>query len=1792
MKIKKYKIRKIFAVLFGHWVAWHMSHTLAGPQGGQVVAGTGHISASGTTTTIQQSTPTLSLSWDKFNISAQETVNFVQPSANAVAVNRIFDVNGSQIMGRINANGQVFLINPNGVLFGKDAMVNVGSLVASTLDVKDANVNSSARAFSGSGAGRVVNLGTINAPSGGYVALLGNQVSNQGVITAQLGSVVMGAGSAVTLNFNGNSLVSIQVDQSVLNSLVENGGMISADGGRVALSAGARDSLLASVVSNTGHIEAHSMLNQGGVITLVGGMKAGTVNLAGTLDARAPLTGNGGFIETSAAHVKVANEAVVDTRSKTGQVGTWLIDPQDYNVAAAGGDISGATLSTNLGTTSVTLQSIDGNVLGSGNVNINDAVVWSANTTLTLNAHNNVNVNSNIAATGNSAGLSINPNTNLGSESASGMGVFKLGRGASITLSGTSPSLAIAGTHYVVINRLGEESSTTGTDLQGMQGSLSGHFALGSNIDASATSTWGANAGFNPVGTTMPFTGVFDGLGHTVSQLTINRPDTPNVGLFGTADQLAEIRHVGLIGGSVVGAAGTGSLLGTAVSATIRDSYNTGSVKGNAGTGGLVGVITTGEISNSYNTGSVKGNAGTGGLVGVITTGEISKSYSTGTVTGNAGTGGLIGVFTTGNISNSFSTNSVVGDAGTGGLAGVITTGNVSASYTTGNVSGAAGTGGLAGVLTTGNLSDVYTTGNVVGAAGTGGLVGGITTGFIRNSFAKGTVIGAADTGGLAGTSAANSIVNSFAVSTGGAIDFSNWDYSSVWTLSASGMPVLSALIKKVTITALNDSKTYDGAAYSGNSGASYAGDDSTYLTGTLVYGGLSQGAVNAGAYAITASGVTSTNPQYSVAYVNGSLTIAKAPLTLSASTDTKVYDGNTSSTGTVKVSGLMGNDSLTGVSLSFANKNVLGGDASSLKLNTGYVIQDGNSGANYTVVTHDALGSISRLQTVAWVGGTTGSWFDPINWAGGAVPDLANVANVTIPAGVNVSFNNSLALPAQAGAVHVDNIASSGALSMLAGTLSVATLLTSDVLNQSGGVVNGSGSINVNSLNQTGGAILNMGNLTVNQSFLQSTEGVIHVGGNAFITQAVGDLQINHLSGLAIDISAAQGAIQLGKVNALGTLSILAHGDISQTASGNLSAVSGSVITSKTGDINLPNLSNDLDGLVVLKGRNITLSDSSGPTIVLNATGNSTLNSGGDLVVSGATKNLSTNTYNGGSTSYGATTVSGNLTTNSAGTVSQTNTVEVVGTATITTPAQDLTSILADKALADAAAAKVIADAAAAKAISDAAIAAEAKAIADVAAAKVVADAAAAKAIADAAIAAEAKAIADAAAAKVIADAAVAAQAKAISDAAAAKVVADAAAAKVIADAAAAKAIADVAAAKVIADAAAAKAISDAAIAAEAKAIADVAAAKVAADAAAAKAIADAAIAAEAKAIADVAAAKVVADAAAAKAIADAAIAAQAKAISDAAAAKVVADAAAAKVIADAAAAKVIADAAVAAQVKAISDAAAAKVVADAAVAKVISEVTSEKLLDNVMSLKLKIAQAISMNEETDAAKEIFQAAKDAKLVADSTAAQVVTEAKQTNAYAYAAALKKISDAQTAKVMTLAANTQLMAETSDSIWRISDAVAQRAIVDKAAALNVMAAQSAERVIADAERAEKLVAQISANQVVANATKAKVLADAVATKVIADAMDLASGANGEPWEVIMAANSAKATMNFANAKIISNAIDAKRIVDDARIQEDADALSAAKVVAVAVEDARSLLQALLGNLIDRSASVL
>lgn len=334
----------------------------AAPAGGQVTAGDGSIAQSGATTTINQTSQNLSLSWQSFDTATQETVNFVQPSASAIAVNRIYDTNGTQFFGHLNANGQVYLINPNGILFGTGSQVNVSGLVASTLDVSDASLNSASRSFSGNGTGSVVNQGSIN---GRYVALLGNTVSNQGSITANGGAAALGAGSAVTLTFADNSLVHMQVDQSTLDNLAGNGGLIRADGGMVLMSAGAKNALLASVVNNTGVIEARSVQNVNGAIVLDGG-NSGTVGNSGTLDASGKNAGEtGGTVKALGGTVDLLAGSNIDVSGDAGG-GTALI----------GGNFHGAGPEQNASTTTVATGAvINADAIGGGNGG--NVAVWS-----------------------------------------------------------------------------------------------------------------------------------------------------------------------------------------------------------------------------------------------------------------------------------------------------------------------------------------------------------------------------------------------------------------------------------------------------------------------------------------------------------------------------------------------------------------------------------------------------------------------------------------------------------------------------------------------------------------------------------------------------------------------------------------------------------------------------------------------------------------------------------------------------------------------------------------------------------------------------------------------------------------------------------------------------------------------------------------------------------------------------------------------------------------------------------------------------------------------------------------------------------------------------------------------------------------------------------------------------------------------------------------------------------------------------------------------------------------------
>ena len=316
----------------------------AGPEGGAVVGGAATIQGQGGPAVIvNQSTPSAIINWNTFNIRANESVRFNQPSASSVALNRVTGGLGpSEIMGTLTANGRVFVINRDGILFGPGSVVNTAGFLATTNDIKNADFMAGRYNFNipGRPDASIVNKGTITASSGGFAALVAPGVRNSGTITATLGTVALASGNSFTLDMYGDKLITLAVGDSIANkvidvatgkplkSLVSNtkSGTLSANGGRVELTAAAARAVVDSVINTKGVIRADSIGRHNGMIVLnaaTGGSKpagapAQTIKLAGTISAAGKHRGTtGGTIVVSGEHIKLAN-AKVDASGRRG----------------------------------------------------------------------------------------------------------------------------------------------------------------------------------------------------------------------------------------------------------------------------------------------------------------------------------------------------------------------------------------------------------------------------------------------------------------------------------------------------------------------------------------------------------------------------------------------------------------------------------------------------------------------------------------------------------------------------------------------------------------------------------------------------------------------------------------------------------------------------------------------------------------------------------------------------------------------------------------------------------------------------------------------------------------------------------------------------------------------------------------------------------------------------------------------------------------------------------------------------------------------------------------------------------------------------------------------------------------------------------------------------------------------------------------------------------------------------------------------------------------------------------
>ena len=445
------------------------------PQGEVIRSGKGEITRQDKDMTVNQDSKRLAIDWSGFDIANDERVTFRQPDKDSVALNRVVGDAASVIDGTLSGNGHVYVINPNGVLFGKNASVDVGSLVASTARISDsdmtnfANADGITMAIPEDSSAKVINAGTIRA-EGGLVVLHAAEVENSGTITNPEGTTALAAARNLSLSADTAGKINFTVDGALAKAKALNSGALKADGGYLVMTARSAGDVMSTVVNNTGTMEAKTLRqNEKGEILLDGGDN-GIVELNGTLDASGMEAGqsagsikaigaethvedgatlhaigavDGGLIETSGDYLEIGDNVDIDAAGKTGKAGEWLLDPLEVVISdsqptgsssVTNGDKDGSYNSSNDASgknsrnmttwvnsntvnrllnngTAVSVQATDANKVAS--ITLDSAInkTSGADTSLTLEAQRNVTVNAGITSTSGALDVNLHSDT-------------------------------------------------------------------------------------------------------------------------------------------------------------------------------------------------------------------------------------------------------------------------------------------------------------------------------------------------------------------------------------------------------------------------------------------------------------------------------------------------------------------------------------------------------------------------------------------------------------------------------------------------------------------------------------------------------------------------------------------------------------------------------------------------------------------------------------------------------------------------------------------------------------------------------------------------------------------------------------------------------------------------------------------------------------------------------------------------------------------------------------------------------------------------------------------------------------------------------------------------------------------------------------------------------------------------------------------------------------------------------------------------------------------------------------
>lgn len=1203
---------------------------LALPTAPQVAAGAATFNQTGNQLTIGN-TPGTIINWNAFSIDALESVRFDQQHSLSAVLNRVTGGDVSRILGELSSNGRVFLINPNGILFGAGSRVDVHGLIASTLDLADQDFLVGKLDFrAGSVTGGIKNTGRLEAGAGN-IYLIAPDIENSGIVRAPNGAVLLAAGRQVSLVDAAHPdiqvIVSAPEDRaanlgelvagriSVFGALIHNRGTASAD--RVEVDDHGRIVFRASgdTIVDGGRLSATHVNGQGGQIEVLGNRVAvagdalidasgasggGTILVGGDYQGKNPavpnaeatffgpaatlradatkvgpggtvivwadettrahgnisarggsIGGNGGLIETSAHYLDVSGIRV-DTRAPQGHAGTWLLDPADITITGGTGDGvtppdgSGTFAGYYGGSLGVILASDDGPTI----VYESEIEGLSAGTNISLAATNSVTTSGTFTGgvtLPNNSNLSITTTDVYGGGitlgtpfTASGTGTITLHsagniqQNANITATGTG-SIYLDAVGNIAMGTLGAGNTvTTQTNGGAIDYTSSGSIALGRlsagggsvNVDA-------ANAILDNNGT----------------NLNISAAEATLYSQYGGAAGGLAISANTQVGSLSAYAAVLGGNYGS-ISLTNSGTLTNVSMQSSGTAESDVSLTSTGSITLSGDGQSISGSGttivrSTGGDVTVVDYATISGASVQVEASGSVNVNG-------GSITTAY-----------GGSATITAGGNI-------NVSG----GSSNGTISAGNLSLTAQTGKLVLTSGVDPNAAAVSAETLITLAVPSLSSGGYVIDGIEG----GSTISSLNDNTGIFVASSPAIVGSNFLITYGALPT-SYLVN----TLLGGGTAYHSYGQTPTASFTYSLSPTVQagetVSGTPAFSPTVDSLTPAGSFTIYyAGGLTSSVGSSFSAGAGLSYTVNPAMLNATLTGVTKVYDGNTTAFLAPENFLLTGFASGEGATVSqtvgaYDTKNAGTAVPVSATLTPDHFALTGSTSlANYVLPTAaTGLGAITQRPSVTWSGGTSGNWSLASNWEAGALPDLANVAQVIIPAGNTVVFDGLN--------VNLGGMQSAGTVVLQSGTLGVDGNLATAGYQQSGGLLTGAGSLSVtDSFAKSGGSITLAGPVSINQT----SGNLVFFNDHPLVlgatTALAGNIHIDAIGGIQVagPVRAPAGTVTLAAHSPLVIDSaITAASDITLSASDNvyqnadIGTSGGAVsVTAETGSI------------------------------------------------------------------------------------------------------------------------------------------------------------------------------------------------------------------------------------------------------------------------------------------------------------------------------------------------------------------------------------------------------------------------------------------------------------------------------------------------------------------------------------------------------------------------------------------------------------------------------------------------